>query len=278
MSSVLYIAPEEVADFSLPPAAGTPEYIPPEEVRGNPVDGRGDLYSVGVLLFELLTGRRPFLQYSTKELMRAHAEAPVPTFASLGLGEQIPTAVETVVRSCLAKYPEHRPQTAHVLAQRYELALGRTILTPRRPAALTPSSASIDLSHTPVPKSVDSNAVQQSFEATMPESMALLKLKGFIHDLGGEVAESVPGMIRVRLEERQPAKKSGLFSRMSGRQAAVVSAWTDLELHMERRDPSQPSRLTITLLLRPGHSFATPEWRARCTQIGRDLQAYLMGR
>jgi hypothetical protein len=47
---------------------------------------------------------------------------------------------------------------------------------------------------------------------------------------------------------------------------------------MERRDPAQASRLTITLVMKPGPGLVTPEWRTRCSQIGRDLQAYLMGR
>ena len=110
----------------------------------------------------------------------------------------------------------------------------------------------------------------------MPEAMAMIKLKGFIHDLGGEVVESVPGMIRVRLTETAAARKSkGLFGRMD--RARPAAATTDLELHMERRDPSQANRLTITLVMRSG-GLVTPEWRTRCGQIGRDLQAYLMGR
>ena len=52
----------------------------------------------------------------------------------------------------------------------------------------------------------------------------------------------------------------------------------DIELHMERKDPTQANKLTITLVMRPGGGLITPEWRNRCNQIGRDLQAYLMGR
>jgi serine/threonine-protein kinase len=278
MTSLLYISPDELADFSLPPAAGTPEYIPPEEVRGNPVDGRSDLYSLGVVLFEMLTGRRLFQRASAKELMRAHAEEQPPTYTSLGLGDLVPSAVEVVVRSCLAKYPDHRPQSARELAQRYEQALGRAIHTSRRPAALPAVPAPLNLARTPVPELMtDPKAVQHTVQASMPESMAMLKLKGFIHDLGGEVVESVPGMIRVRLEERKAGKKSGIFSLISGRPPVVVSRWTDLELHMERRDPSKPSLLTITLVQRAGDGNTTPEWRSRCSQVGRDLQAYLIG-
>ena len=61
-------------------------------------------------------------------------------------------------------------------------------------------------------------------------------------------------------------------------EAVLPAASTELELHMERRDPAQANRLTITLVLRPANGLATPEWRDRGTQIVRDLQAYLMGR
>jgi hypothetical protein len=47
---------------------------------------------------------------------------------------------------------------------------------------------------------------------------------------------------------------------------------------MERKDPMQPNRMTITLIMRPGQGLATAEWQTRCQKISRDLQAYLMGR
>ncbi len=93
MSSLLYISPDELFDFTLPPAAGTPEYIAPEQVRGNEMDARGDLYSVGVILFELLTGRRPFAAPTVDGLMQAHADQTPPTFAELGLANLVPPAV-----------------------------------------------------------------------------------------------------------------------------------------------------------------------------------------
>jgi serine/threonine-protein kinase len=130
----------------------------------------------------------------------------------------------------------------------------------------------------------DRNAFRHSIEATIPEAMAMVKIKGFIHDLGGNVVDSVPGLIRVRLPDPQPPpeKKSGLFgpgSRAKTVAPTQVVGQTDMELHMKRDDPSQPSKLTVTLLMRPaGRGMVTPAWRTRCTQIGRDLQAYLVGR
>jgi serine/threonine-protein kinase len=129
----------------------------------------------------------------------------------------------------------------------------------------------------------DLHAVQHSLEANMPEAMAMLKLKGFIGDLGGNVVESVPGMIRVRLpnlEADEAKPQSGLFAWKSrSRPVHILKASsTDLELRMERKDPTQTSRLTITLILRSANGIVTPEWRTRSQKIARDLQAYLMGR
>jgi serine/threonine-protein kinase len=134
-----------------------------------------------------------------------------------------------------------------------------------------------------VPSAADRNAVRQDFEANMPEAMAMLKLKGFLHDLGSEVVETMPGLIRVRLGEAPASKKkSGLFSLLErgARKSGVLhmATTTDLELRMERRDPAQSSRLTITLVMRPGNGIPSAEWRSRCQKIGMDLRAYLMGR
>src|SRR5204863_578051 len=88
---------------------------------------RGDLYGVGVILFEILTGHRPFEHTSVQALMQAHTDEPPPTFADKGMGDLIAPAVEAVVHMCLAKSPGGRPQSARELAMRYEQALGRKI-------------------------------------------------------------------------------------------------------------------------------------------------------
>jgi eukaryotic-like serine/threonine-protein kinase len=289
MESMLYISPDDLVSFDLPAASGTPEYISPEMVRGTEMDGRADLYSVGVVLYELLTGRRPFVYTDVQKLMLAHAQEPPPRFSDLGLGESVPRTIEAVVMSCLAKFPDQRPRRAQDLALAYEKALGRRLIVPRsgvvpRPANSFSSGVRPALPAASPEKRHDSRAVElstirQSMEASMPEAMALIKLKGFIYDLGGEVVESIPGLIKVRLVEKPAARAAG-FAGWAGRKSAVVATLqsTDLELHMERRDPSQSSRLTITLVMRPCGGLPTPEWRGRCGQISRDLQAYLMGR
>src|SRR5271165_4093465 len=104
-------------------AVGTPGYICPEQVRGEESDHRGDLYSVGVILFEMLTGRLPFAGRSTMDMLLAHATEAPPSFADVGARDWVPIAIEEVVNSCLAKDPKDRPQSARDLAEHYETAL-----------------------------------------------------------------------------------------------------------------------------------------------------------
>jgi serine/threonine-protein kinase len=89
---------------------GTLQYVAPEQVRGEESDVRSDVYSVGVVLFHLLTGRLPFEGSSDYELMRAHVETPPPRPSELAPG--IPTAVEAVLLRALEKRPADRWPTA----------------------------------------------------------------------------------------------------------------------------------------------------------------------
>src|SRR5207302_50026 len=79
-------------------AVGTPAYICPEQVRGEEMDHRGDIYSVGVILYELLTGRLPFAGRSSMEVLLAHATENPPSFYDVGAGDWVPPAIETVER------------------------------------------------------------------------------------------------------------------------------------------------------------------------------------
>jgi serine/threonine-protein kinase len=232
----------------------------------------------------MLTGLRPFTHDNLDDLLLAHAHEEVPTFADAGFTDPLPPGLETLVRSCLAKHPDQRPRDAMELAQRYELALGRRINVIRRaPTSTAPSNGSRPA--TPIAPARPAmlppagSGVRHSLETMMPEAMAMVKLRGFIYDLGGEVVESVPGMIKVRIPGRQPQTNSGLFGWMSSNTPrATTTAATDIELHMERRDPSQPGKLTITLVIKPTTTAISMEWQTRCKKIGMDLQAYLMGR
>ena len=93
---------------------GTPRYMAPEQVRGEPVDLRTDLYALGVLLFELASGTPPFEAPTIPELLGMHLEAPPPDVRALRPG--LPEAYGTLVRRLLAKRKEDRPDDAGAVA------------------------------------------------------------------------------------------------------------------------------------------------------------------
>ena len=101
--------------------AGTPAYVSPEAAQGFPLDTRSDIYSVGVLLYRMLTGRLPFQENDPEDMLLAHVIDNFPSVRSLA--PDVPPALEAVVHACLAKTPEHRPQTAEVLQHELEAAL-----------------------------------------------------------------------------------------------------------------------------------------------------------
>ncbi|MBI5479773.1 MAG: serine/threonine protein kinase [Deltaproteobacteria bacterium] len=88
---------------------GTAAYMSPEQGAGGPLDGRSDLYALGVMLFEMVTGRHPFPSQSEAEYLLRHADEPPPSpRACLPLGTVLPPALEQVMLRCLAKRPEER--------------------------------------------------------------------------------------------------------------------------------------------------------------------------
>ena len=99
---------------------GTPSYMSPEQIMGLPVDGRSDLFSAGVILYQFLTGERPFAGSATTTMQKVLKEDPLPPSS---LNVQAPAGMDAVVRKALAKRPEDRFQTAREFAD--ALARGR---------------------------------------------------------------------------------------------------------------------------------------------------------
>jgi len=116
---------------------GTPTYVAPEQFLGaSEVDGRADLYSVGVMLFECLAGRQPF-SGDLIALMKAHTDTPAPDLRLLV--PELPAAVAGVVRKALAKKPEDRFATAEALWTALEAAWPRSA----RPAVPADAAATL---------------------------------------------------------------------------------------------------------------------------------------
>ena len=94
---------------------GTPLYMSPEQIRGEACDIRSDLYSLGVVFFELLCGRRPFENESVTAIQMAHLTTPAPSLQSVD--PALPEPCDVIVRKLLAKRPEDRYQSTAELLQ-----------------------------------------------------------------------------------------------------------------------------------------------------------------
>ncbi len=100
---------------------GTPQYMSPEQTKGAKVDGRSDLFSVGIILYQMLSGTAPFQGDSVVALaMKIANEEPRPLDT---LRPEIPQAVRRIVERCLAKAPERRFQSGKELADALSRAL-----------------------------------------------------------------------------------------------------------------------------------------------------------
>jgi len=253
-------------------AVGTPGYICPEQVRGDPVDHRGDLYSVGVMMYELLTGRLPFVGPSSMDLMLAHATEMPPRFKELRLPVVIPESIEGVVGLCLEKAPGDRPQTARELSEMYETALSMD------QSGMDPSSRPIPVAAPVGPELVtDPNSLTFTMEAWMPETIAVMKLRGFAYDSDGQILESLPGVVRMKISPAVIGTQRQSSLSWLGFNRRPDPLWVDLHLH--QIDPRMGNKLLIQAVFRPQSRSQLQDaaWRERCTLAYIDLRSYLMG-
>jgi serine/threonine-protein kinase len=274
---------QKITETNVDFAVGKHGYICHEQVRGEEEYHRGDLYSVWVLAYELLSGRLPFDRPASMDMLLAHATELPPSFEELGLSEFVPPPIEAVVMRCLEKNAADRPQTARELAAAYESAL----------ADVDVASSSFEerTTDTPLPDRApdkpfearfaaaadDPEALLLSFKAWMPEKIAQIKLRGYCHDFHGEVVESQPGLIRVRLPGRKRSEQTN--GPLSWLGLSRKSNHTFLELRLIQHEPERENLLTVEARFRPDEtsSLGDKRWRARCVNHFINLRGYLMG-
>jgi serine/threonine-protein kinase len=151
---------------------GTPRYLSPEQAQGVPLDARSDLYSLGVLMFQMLAGRAPFVDDDAVVVMAKHIKNAPPELNEAAPGIDIPAAVESVVRRTLEKLPENRPATAEQMLNELEHAL----------------SAS---------RAVESGVRLHVAEEDLPESLRLAERRTWL--LGGLLAASLLAVVALGL-------------------------------------------------------------------------------
>jgi serine/threonine protein kinase len=124
---------------------GTPDYMAPEQVIGEDVDPRADLYSLGVILYQMVTGTTPFQGDSPMQIAAQHLQLPPPS--PKALRPDLPNAAEQVILRAMAKRPDDRYSRAQDLANAFRMALVAAGILPDI-SSLTSSMARIPASTT----------------------------------------------------------------------------------------------------------------------------------
>ncbi|WP_119072356.1 serine/threonine-protein kinase [Aggregatilinea lenta] len=145
---------------------GTPSYMSPEQAQGHDLDGRSDLYGLAVVLFEMLTGVRPFDGETPYSVAVKHVTEPVPS--ACRINPALPPAVEEVLYRALAKSRDERYQTAVALAAALKTALDHPL-----PEPVGASQAAVNSDTEPSPNEalravLAQGPVPQSLDATSP--------------------------------------------------------------------------------------------------------------
>jgi serine/threonine protein kinase len=150
---------------------GTVDYIAPEQIQGKSVDGRADIYSLGCVLYECLTGRVPFLKDVDAAVIWAHVEE-LPTAPSTVRAE-LPLGIDDVIARALAKDPADRYSTAHDFIGGARAAL--------EAVAPSPASTSSEEGMAKITQTVLTGA---SAPRSMPPSPAVAKVSGMSSEVG----------------------------------------------------------------------------------------------
>jgi serine/threonine protein kinase len=236
---------------------GTPNYMSPEQVRGEPLDGRADLFALGIVGYEMLTGAKPFSGDSISSVLYRIVNEP-PKDASLH-AERISAPLSGVLAKALAKNPDQRFQDGASFAAALRRA-GATAATPAlrpKPAGAQPVSPSVK----PQPLSSDRRSRRLWFWALL----AVAVIGGAIMTLRGRSAPPPPPMIEARvrtepaglpvLQDGRPLPGGSVRFSASG-PYGVISATQGCRESKHRLDATDAGR-EIVLVLDPARAEVT---------------------
>ncbi len=175
---------------------GTPDYMSPEQARGLDIDTRSDIYSLGVLIFEMLAGRLPYVATGKQKVMTAHCWTPIPLVSDFST-YPIPTVLEDLIQCCLAKNAADRFQSVEELIKALEVVAEREYdqVSPTKFNALTPTGERIRFNQHPAR---DLDRLQQGSSVDLPVTPSIAELDQLrdgafsITDQGQEASQGEP--------------------------------------------------------------------------------------
>lgn len=226
---------------------GTPTYMSPEQFMGITADGRSDLYSAGVILYQFLTGERPFTGNMTTIMHKVMYQAPVPPST---LNPEVTKTLEEVVKKAMAKLPEERFQTAAEFIKALRLAMSTSAVAAEK---VVDSDATV---------SVASKRQEMRADAPAPASIAGFDLSALMFDIESskstqpisDTSAAISVHVAVPAPSSQPGSQSSLLARLEGEVQETMSmkksAAHDLQSaaqHMQEDRLARNQRLHETL-------------------------------
>ncbi|TMF30459.1 MAG: serine/threonine protein kinase [Chloroflexi bacterium] len=189
-------------------AIGTPGYMAPEQVMGHDVDKRADVYAMGVLTFEMLTGRLPFLGSNRMEVAYATVNTPIPSVVKINAN--LPDELDQLLQKVLAKDPAQRPQSVKELLALMARLPQRRTSPPGVTAAASAASATLAGGVAVLPRpAATSNGPDTASMRAMPSSPPAVILHG--SPLPTPTAGGASTIRTLELMGVRPARARGRF-------------------------------------------------------------------
>jgi eukaryotic-like serine/threonine-protein kinase len=240
---------------------GTPEYMAPEQALGQNVDARADMYTMGVILFEMLCGKRPFCAESNVGILGQQLQGPLPSFAQRAPEVRVPTMLEQVIQRLLAPTTSARMASAVTLVAALDGV--ESMLNPM---------GEDSQGRLPLPSGLDGSG--DSLNGYLPKSEALLAAwrSGAAKELDDAAtnASTLPAptydesRTSPQFDKRQAAKPVGNKHRGLARNRAILwglagilpavlvaLAWIGLHTTSKAEAPAQPSVSAISAAPKP---------------------------
>lgn len=203
---------------------GTPEYMAPEQVRGETVGPTTDLYAVGIIAFQMLTGRLPFTGESTRVLLAQVDEKPP---APSSLVPDVPPALESVVLRLLAKLPAKRFQSAEAVRKELAAALSAKRTATPEPARATAKTTVLG------PRTIEVPMLSDPADETEPAPIETEPIP----------AETEPAPIEP-FPDWKPSRPAKSYGRIGAAVAVLVLATTAVAVTVLHKKSPAPQKVT----------------------------------